>query len=295
VATSVADVTAALAKGKAATSKPKLTLSSSKDIPFWGGFRMMVLSAYGEGKTHYALTGSRFYPHEWPAKEHVELEDIVLLETDSSGLIMLEEGNVSVPRILDFTAMTDAEMFSVFMDIPAFLADVVAKAPTRLAVIDTASVLFQAVNTVIQTRNEGPKGYNEFAFKAREWMSKLKKVPVPVLLTAHIKPPKVIMDKNGTFYKEDSAVASGTKGRLPFDLEGNKGANQIRAALTLTGRLVSTEQPGGAKKREVRFNDTKTEGKMRLSVCVNEVEPAHLGALLTKIAQGCEKPMPEEQ
>jgi hypothetical protein len=294
MATSIADIQAQL-KGKAAVSKPKLDLTSSEDIPFWAGIRVMTIAAFGEGKTHFLLTGSKHYPKQWPAAEKTVLDDIVVLETDSSGLAMLSEGNVAVPRVLNFTGLTHAEMYKVFMDIPEFLAEEVRRAPTRLVGIDTATVLWQAVNNTIQKRASGPMGYNELAIDLAEWMSKLKKVSVPVVFTGHIKPPKVIMDAKGEFIKADSDVASGLKGRLGFNLEGNKGANCIREAMTLTGRLVCEKRPGGAAERVINFDDPRTEGKRRLSISVDPTEPADLGALVTKIAERCNQPLPEDQ
>ena len=111
----------------------------------------------------------------------------------------------------------------------------------------------------------------------------------------HVRPPKVIMDKAGT-YIADSAAAAGLKqGALTMDISGNAGANVIRGMNTQTGRLRKTALGGDKVKRVIEFEPTTDEGKRRFTKCLDKVEPADLSLIFNKIAEGCKVPLPGQQ
>lgn len=263
---------------------PELKLTSSEDMPFWARFRMAIIAPPAEGKTYLGLTAS--------AKlETGVLDDIVVVQTDPLGLAGAYEKGLVVPRVIDMSDYTDEDMNRVFQSLPGFIGAEVAKAPTRAVIIDTASVLFGAVCVTCVTNNDGPKAYNEFAREIRRFYSKSKAIPVPIIATMHVKPPKVIMDKAGT-YIADSATAAGIRaGALTMDIEGNKGANVIRGMNTLTGRLRKNNV-GGKVTREIDFESTSDETKRRFVDCLDKKEPADLGHIFGKIAEGCKQPLP---
>ena len=270
-----------------AKPQKQLHVTNSKDLPFWASFRMTVIAPPAEGKTHLCTTAS--------AKvESGVLDDIIIVQTDPLGLAGIFEQGLEVPRVVDLSGYTDEEMAAAFAKLPAFLAEEVAKAPTRAVCLDTASVLFGAVCTIAVAREDGPRAYNDFARSIRNFYSKTRAIPVPLIATMHVRPPRVIMDAKGTFVA-DSATAAGIRaGALTMDIEGNKGANVIRGQNTLTGRLFKEDLPGGKTKHTVKFDSSKDETKARFTRCLDKVEPADLSHIFRKIAEGCNQPMPGE-
>jgi len=268
-----------------AKAQKSLSLTSSAELPFWAAFRMAVIAPPGEGKTHLCTTASA-------KMESGVLDDIVIVQTDPLGLAGIYEQGIEVPRVIDLSGYTDEEMNGVFGKLPGFLAEEVAKAPTMAVCLDTASVLLGAVCVTEVAKQDGPKAYNEFARRIRNFYSKLRAVPVPVVATMHVRPPRVIMDNKGTFVA-DSATAAGIKaGSLTMDIEGNKGANVIRGQNTLTARLQREDMPGGKTKWSLKFDSSKDETKTRFTKCLDKVEPADLSLLFKKIAEGCNQPLP---
>lgn len=268
--------------------KRALGIQSSKELDFWGAFRMGVIAPPAEGKTRLCLTAS--------AKlETGVLDDIVVVQTDGLGLATAYERGIEVPRVLDLSTFTDEDMAKVFMDIPGFIAEEVAKAPTRCVAIDTASVLFAAEIIILQQGDDSARVWATFAKKLRQFYSKLRAVSVPVVFTFHIKAPKIVLDKSSN-YLADTASAAGLKaGALTMDMQGQQAANAIRAAHSQTGRLRKTVLGGGKAKWELEFDPTKDEAKRRFSECLDAVEPADLSHIFEKIAAGCNVPLPGQK
>lgn len=294
----VAEMKAALAAkgvstGAARPGGPELAFCDARELPFWAEFRMNVLAAKGEGKTHLLLTGSAV-----PPVRGAVLDDILLVETDSNGLAMIHEMDLHIPHTLNLAGMTDPEMDGALLRLPKMIEERLAANPKiRMVGVDTASVLFGAViNTQLGllSEKEGARAYNIFAKIMRDFNSALRRVKVPIVYTLHIKPPRVVMkSKDGSSLDiEGAAAAAGLDvGELPMDIEGNKAAGVIRNNATLGCRIVVTDIPGG-QQRKLDFYNAKVETKMRLTRCIAREEPADLSALFAKIAAGCGQPLP---
>lgn len=296
--TSIDEIQAQLKKAKSSGKPPPtaavgidLTARALSSLPFWGGLHMVVLAAPGAGKTHFLLTGSRHYT-TWPPPEPAVFDDIVIAETDPLGLAMAYEANVDIPRIIDMTAATDEEMSAALSRLPDALADAVAQGPTRFAAVDTGTILIGAVSTMEQQKSDSARLWSEIARRLRGFFSACRKIPVPIIVTGHLKPPAMIIDDKQRQYIMKACDAAGLRpDQLPMDIEGRKATRAIQAVSTMTG--VIKQDANGA--RVIRFQDERVDTKQRFRLCVNKEEPAHLGAILTKIAKGCNKPMPEEQ
>lgn len=267
------------------TAAKQLVVRSSKEMPFWSAFRMGIIAPAAEGKTHTILTAS--------AKlETGVLDDIVLVETDGLGLATAYERGLEVPRIIDLTDFTDEDMARVFDKIPDFVAEEVARAPCRCVGIDTASVLFAALIIQLQQADDSAKVWATFAKRLRTFYSKLRKVPVPVVFTFHVKAPKIVLDKSSSYIADTASAAGLKQGALTMDLQGQQAANAIRAAHSQTGRLRKTMLGGGKTKWELEFDPVKDEAKRRFTRCLDAVEPADLSHIFNKIAEGCNQPLP---
>lgn len=285
--------------------RPKLSITSSDEMSFWGSFRMNVLGAPESGKTHHLLTASKHYAG-WPPEPGTVYDDVLIVETDSLGLAMLRETGAIVPRTIDLTQFDDAEIESVLKDIPRLIqADVEANPCTRVVGVDTMSVLLAAVINVKLEKvgpNAGPRAYNQLAGEARRMSWALRRVNVPVVFNMHVKDPQVIIaDKAGkqVIDPEDAyrmkQLAAGMAGdELNMDIAGREAAKALRNHATFTWFLENRSLPGGKTERILNAKHRNVEGKMRLTQCVSPQEPAHLGQLFAKIAAGCGVPEPGE-
>jgi hypothetical protein len=296
----VAEMKASLAAKGVATGGAKAPAAGlpefgeARDLPFWAEFRMNVLAAKGEGKTHLLLTGSAK-----PLERGAVLDDILLVETDSNGLAMIHEMDLHLPHVLNLAGLTDPEMDGMLLRIPKMIEEQLAAHPQiRMVGFDTASVLFGAViNTQLGllSEKEGARAYNIFAKIMRDFNSALRRVKVPIVYTLHIKPPRVVINKKDGTPLDTEGIAASTgldPGELPMDIEGNKAASVIRNNATLGCRIVIADLPGGVVQRKLDFYNAKVETKMRLTRCIGREEPADLSALFAKIAAGCGQSVP---
>jgi len=263
---------------------------NSRDIS--GKYAWTIVQAPPKhGKTVFAATWSQKCPTELPAKQGVELSEMLWLLTDKDGLNSLTQVGLSVP-LIDFTACESWPSFRAQFDkaLP-IIKERVASGQTKCIVLDSISAIdAMAISHVKMSGayDGNPMGYwDDIKGKVCYILLQLKPVLAELIIIAHLKEKFVIENKSTQETtqqlkqkKEKSAAMPGA-GDVVLGVSGG-----IAKFLLSTATSVWTIEKKITKGKPAEYvcypnGGFGFEGGTRLKG-LEDIEPANMRALLTK-------------
>lgn len=275
----------------------KLEVVSSNDLPFWSQFYLAVMGPAGRGKTHLAATMSAKYPDVWPPTAPLEIDDVLMINTDPNGQGALREARVTVKHVVDLANADPEEIFKMCRPgkLPKFIGDYLDSHSEIIGVaFDHGSGFFDSIFNFICGREKGkdsPKKYLDVANEGKLFLEALRAhIHVPVLYNFHIRKPPPHMEGMAGGASVEASIRSGSiasgvdRDEGDYNLPGRQIADVVRNFMTLSASLITSALPGGKSERQLAFADQPVFTKRRLTLCVDPKEPAHLGKLFDKIS-----------